>query len=100
MSYNLLAGGYRDTYASLTFEPTSAKLKIGKISPGPKNGSWIEPAATKSTGVSSVLYSLSEDPKTGAAVSLELKGEDIKVTSERSTGGAPAHSRWFGPDPA
>lgn len=91
MSYNLLAGGYRDNYAYLTFESTSAKLKVGKISPGVKNGTWIEPSATKSNGPASVLYSLSEDSNTGAAVSLELKGEAVSVTSKRETRGGPAH---------
>ncbi len=92
MTYNLLAGGYRNTFAYLSFEPSSAKLKLVSESPSPENASWIEASTTKFKAPSRVLYSLSEDAEKGVAVSLELKGEEVKITQERKTNGAPAHS--------
>jgi len=92
MTYHIIAGGYRETFALLSFKPSTAKLKVASTSPSPKNASWVEPSSTKAKGASRVLYSLAEDPEKGVAASLEMTGEDIKITGQRETGGVPAHS--------
>ena len=91
MSYHLLAGGYRTSFALLSFEPSTAKLKVESEPPSPKNASWIEPSSTKSKGTEKVLYSLSEEPDKRMVVSLTLEGEDVEITEKRATHGVPAH---------
>jgi len=102
MTYSLLAGGYRKTFARLTFDPASATIKVVGEPPAPPNASWLECAAAKQSGGAQTvyassrpdgltIYTLSEEPKGGLAVSLEVTGDDVKVTSERHTNGGPAH---------
>lgn len=100
MTYRLLAGGYRKTFALLEFDPSTAKLKLVAEPPSPPNPSWIEHAAkgadtgalftaARPDGLS--LFTLSEEPKGGTIASLQLKGDTVEVTSERHTNGGPAH---------
>lgn len=88
MVYHLLAGGYRETFASLTFDPFTAKLKVISESKSPKNASWVERSVKQPT----VAYTLSED-EDGQAASLEIDKEsgDVKITRQRATNGGPAH---------
>jgi hypothetical protein len=104
MAYQLLAGGYRDSYTILTFDPSNAKLKTVSDSPAPQNASWLEPSPKTSGTDGRVVYSLSEDPDKGKGLSLLIKGDKVEVTGERMTNGAPAHgkflsaSRWYPQD--
>ena len=91
MTYNLVFGGYTSNLTYVSFDPSSAKLKVEKQSPVPKNPTWIARSATESKGTSTILYSLSENEGKGIAISLELVGNDLKVTSQGLTHGAPAH---------
>jgi len=91
MSYSLLACGYRDTFVLLSFDPATAKLKTVAQPPAPTGASWLEPAVS-SKGGSKVIYTLSEQEK-GFAATLEIKGEDIKVTSKADSDDGPAHSQ-------
>ncbi|KAL7422133.1 hypothetical protein Q5752_002776 [Cryptotrichosporon argae] len=111
MTYHLVAGGYRKSIALLSFEPSTAKIKVVSESPTPENPSWVELAGGKSQayaptepvsvyslkrelyrpgGSPKTLFSLSE-AENGAALSLELKDEKLTVTGERATSGGPAH---------
>lgn len=90
MTYQLLAGGYRDTVTLFSFEASPSKIKVISDSPAPQNASWLEPS-TQSTDAGRVVYSLSEDEKEGKGLSLIVKGDKVEVTAERMTNGAPAH---------
>lgn len=99
MPYKLLLGGYRSTFAVISFDDSPARIKLVKESPAPENPSWIEPsasAAQKSTDGSQILYSLSEG-EDGLAFGLELKGDEVTVTQKRKTNGGPAHGKPFYP---
>lgn len=91
MTYQLLAGGYRDSFSLLSFESASAKLKLVSDSPAPKNASWLEPSPKSQGTDGRVVYSLSEDEEAGAGLSLLIKGDKVEVTGKRMTNGAPAH---------
>ena len=92
MSYHIVVGGYRETFALLSFDSSNAKLKVASTSPSPKNASWIESSPLKSSNGSRVLYTVAENPDKGLAASLEIKGEKISITAQRETHGVPAHS--------
>ena len=94
MSYHLVAGGYRESFALLSFDPSTAKLKVESEPPSPKNASWIEPSSTKSQGTQKVMYSLSEEPDGKVVVSLTLEGKDVNITEKRATHGVPAHGTY------
>lgn len=87
MSYSLLLGGYRNTIAHVSFDASSAKIKVISETECPKNASWIEPASDGKT-----FYTLSEDEEKGAAYSLQLKGEKVVIGNQRDTPPGPAHS--------
>ncbi|WVW82981.1 hypothetical protein I302_104997 [Kwoniella bestiolae CBS 10118] len=92
MSYTILVSGYRPTYTLLSFDPSTAKLKIISDSKAPEKASWIEPASEQHNPLqaSRTLYSISETEK-GLAVSLQLKDDTIEITSQKETHGGPAH---------
>lgn len=94
MTYQLLAGGYRDTFTLLSFESSTAKLKTVSDSPAPKNASWLEPSPKSSGTEGRVVYSLSEDEEEGKGLSLLIKGDKVEITGERATNGAPAHGMF------
>ncbi len=87
MAYKLLAGGYRPSIATLSFDPSTAKLKVISESPAPKAASWLEP----SNSSPKVVYTLSEDEGKGKVLSLDLDGEGVKIGVERETNSGPAH---------
>ena len=95
MAYQLLLGGYRDTFAQVSADPAGAKIKVVSESPAPEMASWLEstikPLVTPSGA--RVIYGISET-EDGKAYGLELQDEKIKITQQRSTGGGPAHSAW------
>jgi len=85
-TYNLLLGGYRDDYTYVSFEPSTAKIKVIKETPAPKKAAWIEPSI-KTKGS---YFSLSEED--GLAFSLKLSEDgSVEVGGERKTNGGPAH---------
>ena len=87
MPYTLLAGGYRESIALLTFDPATAKLKVESESPVPSNPSWIEKSLTHS----GVFYSLSEDEEEPLATSLKLVDDKLVVTHQRKAGAGATH---------
>lgn len=88
--YTLLVGGYRPNYSLISFEPTSAQLKVISDSPAPEDASWVEPASlSEEKDGSRIIYSLSESK--GKAVSLKVEGEKVTVVSERDTHGGSCH---------
>ncbi|WWC69366.1 uncharacterized protein I206_103305 [Kwoniella pini CBS 10737] len=91
-TYQILVSGYRDTYTILSFDPSTSKIKIVSDSKAPEKASWIEPASKQHNPLQSnrVLYSISEVDK-GLAVSLNLKDDQIEITSQKETRGSPAH---------
>ncbi|KAL0254053.1 hypothetical protein I308_101432 [Cryptococcus tetragattii IND107] len=89
-SYTLLVGGYRPNYSLISFDPSSAQLKVISDCPAPENASWVEPASLSEVKDGSrIFYSLSESQ--GKAVSLKVDGEEVAVTSERDTHGGACH---------
>lgn len=96
-SYNLLLGGYRSTFAYVSFDPSTAKLKVVEESPAPENASWIEAPldpVVKTKEGHKVLYSISENEK-GTAYSIVLKDDGkVEVGNQRQTNGGPAHGEW------
>lgn len=91
-SYTLLVGGYRPNYTLISFDPSSAQLKVISNCPAPENASWVEPASlSEEKDGSRIFYSLSESQ--GKAVSLKIDGEEGTVTSERDTHGGACHSK-------
>ncbi|KAK4686675.1 6-phosphogluconolactonase, partial [Tremellales sp. Uapishka_1] len=88
MSYTLIAGGYRPTFALLSFDPATAKLKTLSESKAPSNGSWIETAHPK---FPNVFYAVSEEESAGTVVSLKKDGESLSITATRTAGDGPAH---------
>ncbi|WWD01293.1 hypothetical protein V866_008236 [Kwoniella sp. B9012] len=91
-SYTILVSGYRPTYTILSFDPSTAKIKIISDSPAPEKASWIEPASQQHNPLQAnrTLYSISETEK-GLAVSLNLNDDKIEITSQKETHGGPAH---------
>ncbi|WWD16055.1 hypothetical protein CI109_100480 [Kwoniella shandongensis] len=91
-TYSILVGGYRPTFGLITFEPSTAKIKVVSESKAPEKASWIETSATKNGPLASsrILYTLSEVDK-GLAVSLKLTNDNVEITGERETHGSPAH---------
>lgn len=90
MSYKLLAGGYRDSLTLFNFDSENSKIHVISESKVPTNASWLE-ASKSSKGDERVIYSLVEDEKEGAGLSLMLKDDKVEVTGKRMTHGAPAH---------
>jgi len=92
MSYQLLLGGYRKTFAQVSVDPAGAKIKVVSESPAPEMSSWLESTIEplKTASGARVLYGISET-EDGKAYGLELQDGQIKVTKQRSTGGGPAH---------
>jgi len=90
MAYTLLAGGYRQTITTLTFDPTnkSKSIEVVAESPTPANPSWLEVAGDK-------VYAVSETDEDGKAVLLDLTKKDgdvkLEVKREEVTGDAPCH---------
>lgn len=90
--YTLLVGGYRPNYSLISFDPTSAQLKVISDSPAPEDASWVEPASlSEEKDGSRIIYSLSESK--GKAVSLKVEGEKVTVVSERDTHGGSCHGK-------
>lgn len=85
MSYTLIAGGYRDTLATLRFTPPST-LEVLSESPAPASPSWVEVRGDK-------VYTVSEVDVDGEAVLGELKDgkTGVKVLKKEVSGGAPCH---------
>ena len=92
--YNILMGGYGPHVSYVTFDPSTAKIKVLKESPTPSKPSWIDPcvplSALKVSGGGQAFYTISEVDD-GTAVSLELNGEEAKVTGKVKAHGSPAH---------
>ena len=95
--YNLLIGGYGPYVSYVSFDPSTAKLKVHKESPTPKAPSWIDPCAPlpalKTAEGGHAFYTISEVEE-GIAISLELNGEEAKVTGKVKAHGSPAHGRF------
>ncbi|WVR05152.1 hypothetical protein IAU60_002164 [Kwoniella sp. DSM 27419] len=93
MSYSLLVGGYRPDFSILSFDPSTAQVKVAQDSKAPEKASWIEAGPDGDLASSRNIYSISEVPDAGKAISLRLNKSDnkIEVTGERDTHGAPAH---------
>lgn len=91
-AYNLVLGGYRDTVPLVSFDPSSAKIKVVAEVPGPEAPSWVESAVKPASADKRVVYLVSENEKEGAVVSVTLSGDKMDVTSKRKTRGAPCHS--------
>jgi hypothetical protein len=89
-TYHLLVSGYRPNFSYLSFEPSTAKIKVLKDSPAPSKAGWLEQSIT----TPGVYYSLKEDPEDGEAVSIKVDEEGtVEITGRRKTNGAPAHSK-------
>jgi hypothetical protein len=86
-TYNLLLSGYRDTYSYVSFEPSTAKIKVIKDTPAPKKAAWLEPSLTKK----GTYFSISEEDGLAFSLGLEEDGT-VKTGGERKTNGGPAHS--------
>ena len=95
--YNLLIGGYGPHVSYVSFDPSTAKLKVHKESPTPKAPSWIDPStplpALKTADGGQAFYTISEVDD-GIAISLELNGGEAKVTGKVKAFGSPAHSMF------
>jgi 6-phosphogluconolactonase (cycloisomerase 2 family) len=95
MTYTLLAGGYRDSIAILTFTPPSTAGGAGKLTlvteaPSPPSPSWVESAGER-------VYAVSETDTGGDLAVFDLvrsaNGEvmGIKVAHKDEAGVAPCH---------
>lgn len=94
MMYNLVLGGYRDTIPLVSFDPSTAKIKVVSETPAPEAPSWVEAAVKPAKGDDlRVIYCVSENEKEGEVCSVTLRADKMEITSRRKTRGAPCHSR-------
>ena len=98
--YNLLLGGYGSHISYASFDPSTAQIKVHKESPCPDAPSWLDPyvplPTLKTASGGHAFYSIAEIEK-GQAVSLELKGQEVKVTGTLDLKGSPAHGTLVQP---
>ena len=112
MVYKLLLSGYRPAFTIVTFDPSAGTIKLVSESPAPKAASWIEPGKTdpkltnssgshvfyttgksSSDGQGGEGFRTDKDGNKGFMVSLEVKGDEVRITGQKETFGGPAHSK-------
>ncbi|KAK2604478.1 hypothetical protein N8I77_007405 [Diaporthe amygdali] len=91
MKRTLLISGKRANFTTLVLDVDKKELSIVADYPGPFNVSWVEPSS--SHGNVDCLIGLSEGDDSGLLYTFEIDHAQkvCKITSQKSTTGAPAH---------
>ncbi|CAH0022326.1 unnamed protein product [Clonostachys rhizophaga] len=91
MSYTILLSGDRVNFTTVSFDANRKKLTVTANYPSPFNASWVEPSS--SLGPIDRLIGLSEGIESGSLYTFEIdhQQQTCKITSLKTTLGAPAH---------
>ncbi|VUC36504.1 unnamed protein product [Clonostachys rosea] len=100
MSYTIILSGDRSSFTTVSFDANQKKLAVTADYPSPPNASWVEPSS--SLGPINRLVGLSEGLESGSLYTFEIdhQKKTCKITSQKTTLGAPAHFITLRDNPA